>query len=60
MGRCSFEEIREPLPNRRTILISNITKNEDENCTAVNSFAEALEKCKLPLFLARPWAVNSP
>lgn len=46
MGRRSFEEIGKPLPNRKTILISNTLKYEDENCTTVNSFAEALEKCK--------------
>jgi len=36
MGRCSFEEIGEPLPNKRTILISNTTKYEGENCITVN------------------------
>lgn len=46
MGRHSFEEIGKPLPNRRTILISNTLKYDDENCITVKSFPEALEKCK--------------
>lgn len=43
MGRRSFEEIGHPLPNRRTVLISNTFTWNDENCITVHSFEEALE-----------------
>ena len=41
MGRKSFEEIGKPLPNRKTILISNTQHIELENCVTVNSLLEA-------------------
>lgn len=41
IGRKSFEEIGKPLPNRKTILISNTQRIESENCTTVNSLFEA-------------------
>lgn len=41
MGRKAFEEIGKPLPNRKTILISNTQKIETENCTTVKSLLEA-------------------
>jgi dihydrofolate reductase len=43
MGKRSFEEIGKPLPNRKTILISNTIQYEDENCTTVGSLQEALK-----------------
>lgn len=43
MGRKSFEEIGRPLPNRRTILISNTQRIEAENCITVKSLFEALD-----------------
>lgn len=43
MGKRSFEEIGRPLPNRKTILISNTIKYEKENCTTAASLEEALE-----------------
>lgn len=46
MGRKSFEEIGKPLPNRKTILISNTQHIESENCTTVKSLSEALELVK--------------
>ncbi|MBR6697616.1 MAG: dihydrofolate reductase [Lachnospiraceae bacterium] len=46
MGRRSFEEIGKPLPKRKTILISNSIKVEEENCTTVGSFMEAYDMVK--------------
>jgi dihydrofolate reductase (trimethoprim resistance protein) len=46
MGRKSFEEIGNPLPNRKTILISNTLKMKEENCITVGSLREALELVK--------------
>jgi dihydrofolate reductase len=43
MGKRSFEEIGKPLPNRKTILISNTFTYEDENCRTVGSLEEALQ-----------------
>lgn len=43
MGRRSFEEIGKPLPNRKTILISNTIQYNDENCITVPSLQEALK-----------------
>ncbi len=43
MGRKSFEEIGKPLPNRRTILISNTLNISNDNCTTVSSLSEALK-----------------
>lgn len=43
MGKKSFEEIGRPLPNRKTILISNTQRIESENCTTVKSLPEALD-----------------
>lgn len=42
MGRCSYEEIGRPLPNRYTIVVSNTQKFEAENCTTAGSLKEAL------------------
>lgn len=46
MGRKSFEEIGRPLPNRKTILISNTQNIATENCTTVKSLPEAFELVK--------------
>jgi dihydrofolate reductase len=43
MGKRSFEEIGKPLPNRKTILVSNTIKYEDDNCTTAGSLEEALK-----------------
>ncbi|MDF2486067.1 MAG: dihydrofolate reductase region, partial [Herbinix sp.] len=42
MGKRSFEEIGKPLPNRKTIVISNTTSYEYENCITLGSLAEAI------------------
>ena len=54
MGRKSFEEIGKPLPNRKTILISNTQHIELENCVTVNSLLEAfaLSKNESEVFVA--------
>ena len=46
MGRKSFEEIGRPLPNRKTILISNTQNIATENCTTVKSLSEAFDLVK--------------
>ena len=46
MGRKSFEEIGRPLPNRKTILISNTQNITTENCTTVKSLLEAFDLVK--------------
>ncbi|MDP4089461.1 MAG: dihydrofolate reductase [Bacillota bacterium] len=46
MGRKSFEEIGRPLPNRKTILISNTQNITSENCTTVKSLFEAFNMTK--------------
>jgi len=43
MGKRSFEEIGKPLPNRKTILVSNTIKYEDDNCATEGSLEEALK-----------------
>ncbi|MBB2181285.1 dihydrofolate reductase [Lachnospiraceae bacterium MD1] len=43
MGKRSFEEIGKPLPNRKTILISNTMNYKDDNCITAGSLREALE-----------------
>lgn len=43
MGRKTYEEISHPLPNRKTIVVSNSKKFEDENLTTVGSLKEAIE-----------------
>lgn len=43
MGKRSFEEIGKPLPNRKTILVSNTLQYEDENCKTASSLEEALK-----------------
>jgi dihydrofolate reductase/dihydrofolate reductase (trimethoprim resistance protein) len=42
MGRKSFEEIGKPLPNRKTIVISNTLSFKENNCITVSSLTEAL------------------
>lgn len=42
MGRRTFAEIGHPLPNRKTVLVSNTYSWNDENCVTVSSFEEAL------------------
>lgn len=42
MGKRSFEEIGKPLPNRRTIVISNTVNYEYDNCVTLGSLQEAL------------------
>lgn len=46
MGRKSFEEIGKPLPNRKTILISNTQHIELENCITVKFLFEAFTLAK--------------
>lgn len=46
MGRRSYEEIGKPLPNRKTILISNSLNIAEENCITVSSLSEALSIIK--------------
>lgn len=46
MGRKSFEEIGSPLPNRKTILISNTQNIATESCTTVKSLSEAFDLIK--------------
>ena len=43
MGRCSYEEIGKPLPNRTTIVISNTKTYSDVNCMTATSLSEALK-----------------
>ena len=43
MGRKSFQEIGRPLPNRKTIVISNTENIVAENCTTVKSLIEAFD-----------------
>ena len=43
MGRKSFQEIGKPLPNRKTIVISNTENIVDDNCTTVKSLVKALD-----------------
>jgi len=42
MGRRSYEEIGKPLPNRKTILISQTLNVNSANCVTVISLKEAL------------------
>ncbi len=42
MGKRSFEEIGKPLPNRKTIVISNTTNYEYENCITLGSLTQAI------------------
>jgi dihydrofolate reductase len=42
MGKRSYEEIGKPLPDRRTIVISNTAKYEADNCITLGSLSEAL------------------
>lgn len=42
MGKRSFEEIGKPLPNRKTIVISNTTNYEFGNCITLGSLEQAL------------------
>jgi len=46
MGRRSYEEIGKPLPNRKTILISQTINIHSANCITVNSLNEALSLVK--------------
>jgi dihydrofolate reductase/dihydrofolate reductase (trimethoprim resistance protein) len=46
IGRKSFEEIGKPLPNRKTILISNTRHIELENCVTAKSILEAFALAK--------------
>ncbi|WP_288887735.1 dihydrofolate reductase [uncultured Eubacterium sp.] len=43
MGRRSFEEIGKPLPNRKTIVVSNNKVFEGENFLTVSSVKEAID-----------------
>lgn len=43
MGRCSYEEIGKPLPNRTTIVISTTKNFNTENCMTATSLSEALQ-----------------
>ena len=47
MGRKSFQEIGRPLPNRRTIVISNTESIEADNCRTVKSLIKGLELVKV-------------
>ena len=46
IGRKSFEEIGKPLPNRKTIVISNTENIIADNCITVKSLIEAFELVK--------------
>lgn len=46
MGRKSFQEIGRPLPDRKTIIISNSENIVADNCTTVKSLIKALELAK--------------
>ena len=46
MGRKSFQEIGKPLPNRKTIIISNTENIVADNCITVKSLIEAFELVK--------------
>jgi dihydrofolate reductase (trimethoprim resistance protein) len=46
MGRKSFEEIGKPLPNRKTIVISNTQNITADNCITVKSLNEAFDLVK--------------
>lgn len=46
MGRKSFQEIGKPLPNRKTIVISNTENTVADNCTTVKSLIKALDLVK--------------
>jgi len=46
MGRKSFQEIGRPLPNRKTIVISNTENIVFDNCMSVKSLIEALDLVK--------------
>ena len=43
MGRKTYEEIGRPLPNRKTIVVSNSKSFEGENLTTAKSVKEALQ-----------------
>jgi dihydrofolate reductase/RimJ/RimL family protein N-acetyltransferase len=42
LGKRSYEEIGKPLPNRKTIVISNTTNYSLENCITLGSLAQAI------------------
>lgn len=46
MGRRTFQEIGKPLPDRKTIVISNTENIIAEHCITVKSLAEALDLAK--------------
>ena len=46
MGRKSFQEIGKPLPNRKTIVISNTENIIADNCITAKSLIEAFELVK--------------
>jgi dihydrofolate reductase (trimethoprim resistance protein) len=46
MGRKSFQEIGRPLPNRKTIVISNTFNVVADNCITVKSLIEAFDLVK--------------
>jgi dihydrofolate reductase len=43
MGRSSYEEIGQPLPNRTTIVISRTKMFDEKNCITVKSLDEAIK-----------------
>jgi len=43
MGRKSYEEIGHPLPNRKTIVVSNSKRFEGENLATAGSVKEAID-----------------
>ena len=43
MGRRSYEEIGNPLPNRITIVVSRTKNFDEENCITVKSLDEAIK-----------------
>jgi len=43
MGRNTFESIGNPLPNRRTIIITRNTSYQKEGCEVVHSLEDAIE-----------------
>ena len=43
MGRRSYEEIGNPLPNRTTIVVSSTKQFDGENCLTAKSLSEAIQ-----------------
>ncbi len=51
-GRKAFEEIGQPLPNRKTILVSSKLKIETENCTTISNLEDFLKNTSEDVYVA--------